>query len=359
MNDPGSVPFYKFEHFFELSPDLLCIAGFDGYFKRVNPAVSKLLGYSPEELISRPILEFVHENDRKATYNSREGLSKNTPLLNFENRYLTKSGEIVWLSWTSMPEEEEKLIYGVAKNITTKKKIEEQRNTHLADLTRIHKDLKQLTYSTSHDLRSPVSNLLSVFSLMDLSRIKDEETLEYMHLLKQATENLSSTINNSVDALTKRGKSQIEPSKISLNDCLDSVLVLIDSLIQNSGAVIKVDFSAFEEIQFRKTYLESIFLNLLSNSIKYARPRVAPEISIRSVINNGVKQLIFSDNGLGMDMGKIHNRVFRLNQQFHDHNDSKGIGLYLVYNHVTEMNGHIEIESKVNEGTTFIISLYD
>lgn len=357
MNDPGSAPFYKFEHFFELSPDLLCIAGFDGYFKRINPAVSKLLEYSHEELISRPILDFVHEKDKIATYHSRESLSKNTPLLNFENRYITKSGEIVWLSWTSMPEENEKLIYAVAKNITARKKIEEQRNRHLANLTRIHKDLKQLTYTTSHDLRSPVSNLLSIFSLMDLSRIKDEETLEYVQILKQATENLSNILNNSVDAMTRKNKLQVELNEISLKDCLDSVLILINSIIQSSHAVIKCDFTAFDRILFHKTYLESIFLNLITNSIKYSRPRIAPEISIRSEINNGIRQLIFSDNGLGMDMDKVQNKVFRLNQRFHEHIDSKGIGLYLVYNHILEMNGNIEIKSRIDEGTTFIISL--
>src|SRR4051812_24270434 len=92
---------FKYELFFELSADLLCIAGYDGYFKKVNPAVSNLLGYTMEELHARPINDFVYEEDKEKTSVVRHELTKAKPLRNFENRYVTKSGEIVWLSWTS------------------------------------------------------------------------------------------------------------------------------------------------------------------------------------------------------------------------------------------------------------------
>src|ERR1700749_192486 len=119
---------FDLEYFFDLSPDLLCIAGYDGYFKRINPTVSKTLGYTNEELFAKPIDEFVHPEDRNITSGHREEIKRNTPLLNFENRYVTKTGEIVWLSWTSMPIDSEKLVYAIAKNITHKKKLEEERN---------------------------------------------------------------------------------------------------------------------------------------------------------------------------------------------------------------------------------------
>src|SRR3970040_1160504 len=149
--DPDGT--YHFDNFFNISADFICIAGFDGYFKRINPAVSKALGYSEEELYANPISSFVYEPDLKITIETREQVYKNKPLLNFENRYLTKSGSIVWLSWTSMPVENEKLVYAIAKNITHKKKIEEERNILLTNLTKINKDLKHLSYKTSHDLK--------------------------------------------------------------------------------------------------------------------------------------------------------------------------------------------------------------
>ncbi|EHQ24496.1 helix-turn-helix domain-containing protein [Mucilaginibacter paludis] len=116
---------FDLEYFFELSPDLLCIAGYDGYFKKINPAVSKTLGYTNKELFAKPINSFVYAEDRDITARKRERLKQDAPLLNFENRYVTKSGDIVWLSWTSMPIKREKVVFAIAKNITSKKKAEE------------------------------------------------------------------------------------------------------------------------------------------------------------------------------------------------------------------------------------------
>jgi len=113
---------FDLEYFFELSPDLICIAGYDGYFKKINPAVSKTLGYTNEELFSRPINSFVHPEDQGMTNNSRNNVRSGKHLINFENRYMTKDGETVWLSWTSIPIEKDRTIFAIAKNISVKKK---------------------------------------------------------------------------------------------------------------------------------------------------------------------------------------------------------------------------------------------
>jgi len=350
---------YHFDNFFNISADLICIAGFDGYFKRINPAVSKLLGYSEEQLYANPISSFVYTADLKITIETREQVYKNKPLLNFENRYLTKTGEIVWLSWTSMPVKEEKLVYAIAKNITHKKRIDEERNILLTNLTKINKDLKNLSYATSHDLKSPVNNLLSVFDLLDISKINDEESLEFIAILKTTTEGLVQTLKNSAAALILKDELNAPIEKLSLNLHLNEVLLSINSLIKNSKTQISIDFSELGEINFNKDYLKSIFLNLITNSIKYSKADTFPSVSITSKKTNGISQLIYSDNGLGFDMDKVRDKIFGLHQKFHDHIDSNGIGLYLIYNHVTNLGGHIRVESKINQGATFIITFKD
>ncbi|MEN9909540.1 MAG: hypothetical protein RLZZ540_2689 [Bacteroidota bacterium] len=357
--NPNTDKEYHFDNFFSISADLICIAGFDGYFRRINPAVSKLLGYSDEELYSRPIHTFVYAPDLKITLETREEVYKNKPLLNFENRYLTKTGEIVWLSWTSMPVEDEKLVYAIAKNITHKKRIEEERNILLANLTKINKDLKHLSYTTSHDLKSPVNNLLSVFDLIDTSKINDEETLEFINILKITTERLRETLKNSVDEMINKDELNASIEALSLNENLNEVLLSIHSLIVNSKIDIAIDFSEVAEINFNKEYLKSIFLNLITNSIKYSKPDSFPSISITSKKENGKSQLIYSDNGLGFDMDKVRDKIFGLHQKFHNHIDSNGIGLYLIYNHITNLGGRIEVESKINEGAKFTITFKD
>ena len=359
MNDLNKDITYRFEHFFELSPDLLCIAGYDGYFKRINPSVSKLLGFTNEELFSKPISEFIHSEDREITAKVRQELLKSTPLLNFENRYITKSGEIVWLHWTSMPIESDEVVFAIAKNITHKKKLEEERNTLLANFTRHNKELKHLTYRTSHDLRAPVNNLLSVFGQMDMTKIEDQETLQFVEILRLASETLKQTLNDYVDLLCEKDGQDSKIEELDLNVVLSHVLYSINSIIVNSGTSIQINFSELEKVKFNKEYLESIFLNLITNSIKYARPGVTPMISVYSKKVNGLSQLIIEDNGLGFDMKKVENKIFGLHQKFHNHVDSKGIGLYLVHTHVTNLGGSIAVESQVNKGSIFTITFKD
>jgi PAS domain S-box-containing protein len=359
MTKPAPTTSFNLELFFELSADLLCIAGYDGYFKKINPTVSKTLGYTDKELFAKPINTFVHPDDQHITEQNRDNLRNDNPLLNFENRYLTKSGEIVWLSWTSMPINSEKLVFAIAKNITHKKKLEEDRNQLLTDLTKINTDLKQLTYTTSHDLRLPVSNLLSVFSFLDISKINDRETLQFIRMLRSATETLKDVLNNYVDALTHESGLNIQAEEIDLPECFDVVLNALGALIQGAKANINADFTAFTFVKFNKVYMESMLLNLVTNAVKYAKPGQAPVIYISTKIKDGRKQMIFADEGLGFDMDKVKDRIFGINQKFHDHADSKGIGLYLVHSHVVRMGGQIEVASKVNNGTTFTITFAD
>lgn len=356
--DKRDIP-YRFEYFFELSADLLCIAGFDGFFKRINPAVSQLLGYTNEELFSRPINEFVHPDDQEVTEKVREELRKNKPLLNFENRYITKGGEIVWLSWTSMPVYSDRLIFAIAKNVTHKMKMEEERNLLLANLTKVNQEIRKFAYTTSHDLRSPLGSLIMAIDLFEEAEIDDEPTLELIEILKQGSAQLKETLDNHLDVLSQQNSLHVALEELNLNRSLQNVFDSINSLVQNSKATFHVDFSDLENVKFNRAYLESIFLNLITNSIKYAQPDCLPIITICSTKANGVNQLIFSDNGSGFDMEKVKDKIFGLHQKFHNHVDSKGIGLYLVYNHITSLGGSIAVESNINEGAKFIISFKD
>ena len=152
--------------FFELSLDLLCVADFDGYFKDVNPAFVKMIGYSKEELLSKKINTFIHKEDQRPTQKLREGIYENQSIINFENRYQTKSGEIVWLSWSAVPIENEKLVYGIAKDITHEKILKIQRIEELVKISKRNDELTSLSLIMAHDLRSPINNLISLFDFI-------------------------------------------------------------------------------------------------------------------------------------------------------------------------------------------------
>lgn len=345
------------EPFFEQSTDVLCIAGFDGYFKKVNPAFEKLMNYPREVLYSKPINDFIHEEDRHITEGRREDLRQNRPLLNFENRYVKSSGEVVWLSWTSIPVYNEELVYAIAKDITHVKKLEEERNLLLSKLSRVNKNLKLLTYSTSHDLRSPVASLQMVFDLLDMSKIEDAETREILETMNIVTQNLKKTLNNYLDTIESEEKDlDTVIDDVDLQDVFRNVTTSIDALIQGSQTKFKVNFTAFSKVRFSRVYMESVFLNLITNSIKYSKPGTFPLVSITTRLWEGKMQLVFSDNGKGFDPIMVKDKMFGLREKFTDQQDSKGIGLYLVHNNIQSMGGKIDVESEIDKGATFTIT---
>jgi PAS domain S-box-containing protein len=109
---------HELEGIFNLSLDLLCIAGTDGYFKRVNPAFERTLGYSGAELLSRPFLDFVHPDDRESTQQAHDGTVRGAEITGFENRYIRSDGAERWLQWSARPVPEEGLIYAAARDVT-------------------------------------------------------------------------------------------------------------------------------------------------------------------------------------------------------------------------------------------------
>lgn len=112
------------DQFFILSSDLMCVGGFDGYFKRLNPSWEKTLGFTTAELLAKPYIEFVHPEDRSATLNAARKLCYGGESLSLENRYICKDGSYKWLLWNVVPYAEEKFIYAIGRDITERKKAE-------------------------------------------------------------------------------------------------------------------------------------------------------------------------------------------------------------------------------------------
>jgi PAS domain S-box-containing protein len=120
--------------FFSISIDLLCFLDFDGYFKRLNPAWERTLGFSREELMSRPFIEFVHPDDRIRTLAQNRDVRAGGRALEFENRYLCKDGSYRWLLWNAAPDAAEQVIYSVARDVTARKEADAERERLVAEL---------------------------------------------------------------------------------------------------------------------------------------------------------------------------------------------------------------------------------
>lgn len=132
------------EGFFEVALDMFCMLDFDGYFKRLNPAWERTLGFTREELMSRKFIEFVHPDDRERTLNQNAEVRGGGQARGFENRYLTKDGSFRWLLWNATPFSHERVIYSMARDITERKQAEEEKARLMAELEATLAEVKTL-----------------------------------------------------------------------------------------------------------------------------------------------------------------------------------------------------------------------
>jgi PAS domain S-box-containing protein len=132
------------DRFFDISIDLLCIAHFSGYFKRLNPAWERTLGFSREELQSRPLFDFVHPDDRQRTLDQNRKVRSGEPAILFQNRYVCKDGSYRWFLWNATADLDRQVIYSVARDITASKQAEEERERLLRELQSALAEVKQL-----------------------------------------------------------------------------------------------------------------------------------------------------------------------------------------------------------------------
>ena len=158
--------------FFELTPDLVWIVGKDGYLKKVNPAVSRKLGYTVEELLSRPVTSFIHPDDVEETLQNRSRLFQGEILHNFCNRYLASNGAVIWLEWTSVYMANREIVLAIAKDITDRKKIEREVEAQYIKYKGLASHFKNLLENDrkyfAHELHEELAQLLAVVN-MDIS----------------------------------------------------------------------------------------------------------------------------------------------------------------------------------------------
>jgi PAS domain S-box-containing protein len=158
---------FEFSAFFEMTPDLVCIAGKDGFFRKINQSVIDKLEYSAEELYARPVAYFQHPDDRLTTQQKRNELLDGNALLNFVNRYITASGKVIWLEWTSIYFPDREIVFAIAKDVTTRKKVEKQVEEKYIKFkglashfkSNIEKDRKYLAYELQEQLAQLVASL--------------------------------------------------------------------------------------------------------------------------------------------------------------------------------------------------------
>ena len=222
-------------------------------------------------------------------------------------------------------------------------------------LDKTNQKLSDFAQITSHNLRAPLSNLNSLIRFYKESDDAADKN-DLMNKFEMVVNNMNDTMNVLVTALKVSAGPVEEKETISFEEVLTKTKESISTQITESNAKITADFTEADMLTYNKIYLESIFLNLLTNAIRYKSEHRDPEISIKTVRKKNRIILSFRDNGLGINMKRHGDKLFGLNKTFHRHPDSKGVGLFMTRSQIEGMGGDIYAESTVDKGTTFFIT---
>ncbi len=335
---------------FDLSLDLLCVAGVDSYFKQVNPAFTRALGYSREELLSRSFMEFVHPDDRASTLREVERLAQGYAVVDFQNRYLARDGSYRWLAWRSAPWAEKGLIYAVARDITEQKRTEETMIRQAEELARSNADLEQFAYVASHDLRSPLRSLATLATWIeeDMPGQLPQQVERHLERLR----GMVSRMEKLTDDILQYSRAGRHSDRIVRVDTAELMQELVQLLSPPEDLVVRWDpgLPVFETARSR---LEQVFRNLLSNAIKH-REHPGGTVTIAAEERPDCYEFSVSDDGPGISPGD-HEQIFSMFYKLPSSRSSEGsgIGLALVKRIVESHGGHVWVESAEGRGATF------
>ena len=177
-------------------------------------------------------------------------------------------------------------------------------------------------------------------------------------MFKKSTKQLDETINDLVRILVIKSNANIGLEEVKFEDILLKTTNMLSSLLSKVNTKIGFDFDEALSITSNPAYMESIFMNLLSNALKYRNLERQLVLNVYTKVDHEHQtiKLCFEDNGLGIDLERNKDKIFGLHQRFHEQGEGKGIGLYLIQSQIKALGGSISVESVVNEGTTFIIT---
>lgn len=355
--------------FFTLSLDFLCIAGTDGYFKRLNPAFS-VLGYSEEELLSRPFVDFVHEDDRAATIAEIERLSHREPVVSFENRYRCKDGSYRTLIWSAAPDPSG-FVYAAARDITDRKRVEEERASlnrllteRNAELTRVSRAKTDFLAMMSHELRTPLNSIIGFSEVLidgKFGALNDKQ-IRYLQNVHQSGRHLLGLINDLLDlSKVEAGRLDIVLQPCAPRTLAAEAIVTLQPLAATRRVRLTLDPDNNDPLLIVAAdgiRLKQALYNLLSNAIKFTRPDGEVRLLCAHSPRPGFIRLSVVDEGPGISDDDL-TKLFTPFKQLSNAADlgGTGLGLALTKQLVEAMGGHIGVQSAIGGGSTFFVDL--
>jgi PAS domain S-box-containing protein len=332
---------FKLDAFFEMTPDLVCIAGRDGFFRKVNQAVIDKLGYTEAELMGRPISSFMHPEDRELTLQKREELLRGKALVNFQNRYVTKSGGIVWLEWTSIYFSDSQVVFAIAKDITERKQIE-------IAVEEQYKKFKSLTThfkSSIEEDRKYLANELH------------EELVQLVSILKLDIEWISKNAPDWLPASKSRIEHALVVSKHLIKTIRRISFSISPNMLEHLGlnATLEWHCKEFSILNGISCHFENNFDDtIITDEIKIDLFRICQEALTNIMVHAEASQVTVS---LGEAEGRIRLTILDDGKGFVVDQQKRKPGLVRMRERAASINGHLTIQSQSGQGTMICVTI--
>jgi PAS domain S-box-containing protein len=342
------------------SEDAIISKNPDGIITTWNHGAEKVLGYSAEEIIGKNISIIVPPNLQNEENEILKKNSNGEMVNHFETERMRKDGRIIYVSLTLSPiKDSDGNIIGASKilrDITRRKKAEEQFSENLKQLERSNKELESFSYSVSHDLRTPLRAIHGYARMLEDSynSILDENGKRILGEVEHNAKKMGMLIDDLL-AFSRLGREAVKKSTVNMNELTEAVLLELKQSVPHRA---EVKLNNLLPVRADYALMEHVMTNLLSNAIKYSSKKEKPVIEITSKIENGEVVYSIKDNGVGFDMKYAH-KLFGVFQRLHTTKEfpGTGVGLAIVQRIIHKHEGKIWVDGKLGEGATFFFSL--
>lgn len=364
------------DRFFMLSPGLLCVAGFDGYFKLLNPAWEKTLGYSIDELCAQPQIELVHPDDRQKASDEGVELCNGETVFRFKNRYRCKDGSYRWLEWNAMPSPVHRLIYASARDVTLRVRMEQGLrqsneqlkrqvssremqlresavlNDSLAELGRVKDDVAAMIV---HDLKNPLSVILSNYEYVLEGFEGAADCLEALQDSRNAGQRMLRLLANLADvARLESGVVTVSTSEVGLAQLVQSVAEQRRVIARSRNIEILVLPCADATVAIDADLVTRTIENIFDNALRYAPEGGFIEVELRVAGSDVELRIGNSGRAIPMDERQTIFEKYRQTGAVSGRMNL-GLGLYFCRLATEAQRGRIWVEETARLPTVFAL----
>jgi two-component system, sensor histidine kinase and response regulator len=357
----------ELDRFFRLSLDLFCVATFDGYFVKTNPAWQTILGLSEDELRTSPFMDFVHPEDRAATIDAMSALLTGGQVVGFENRYRAKDGTYKWLQWTSAPFPAQGLVYAVARDVTDRKTAESRMTQLVRELDVARQRAEQATVAKgeflanmSHEIRTPMNAIIGMTDLALQTKLTAQQR-DYLQTTRESAESLLTIINDILDvSKIEARRLTLERAPFRFRDTVEDGVRLLSIRAAEKGLELacRIAPEIPDALIGDAGRLRQIILNLVGNAIKFTdEGEVVVEVTLdRRTDDEVTLRFLVRDTGIGIQRDKQW-KIFGAFEQADASTTRRfggtGLGLTISAQLVELMNGRLWLESEPGKGSRF------